>query len=73
MNRLERLFGGGTEARVRYLAGEFQVLSTGDYVRCAVTGARIELQNLRYWNVDLQEAYASPEASLKRIMERQKA
>lgn len=73
MNRLERLFGGGTEARVRYLAGEVQILSAGDYVRCAVTGSRIELQNLKYWNVDLQEAYANPEASMKRFLESQNA
>jgi hypothetical protein len=69
MNRLERLFGGGTEARVRYLAGEFQVLSAGDYVRCAVTGARIELPNLKYWSVDLQEPYATAEISMKRFLE----
>jgi hypothetical protein len=69
MNRLERLFGGGTEARVRYLAGEFQVLSAGDFVRCAVTGARIELANLTYWNVELQEAYATAEVSMKRFLE----
>jgi hypothetical protein len=69
MNRLERLFGGGTEARVRYLAGEFQVLSAGDYVRCAVSGTRIDLQNLKYWSVDLQEAYATPEAYMTRYLE----
>ncbi|MBA4132780.1 MAG: DUF2093 domain-containing protein [Hyphomicrobium sp.] len=69
MNRLERLFGGGTEARIRYLAGEFQVLSAGDYVRCAVSGARIELANLRYWSVERQEAYATPEISMKRYLE----
>jgi hypothetical protein len=69
MNRLERLFGGGTEARVRYLAGEFQVLSAGDYVRCAVTGARIELPNLKYWSVELQEPYATAEISMKRFLE----
>jgi hypothetical protein len=71
MNRLERLFGGGTEARIRYLAGEFQVLSAGDYVRCAVSGARIDLANLRYWSVERQEAYATPEISMKRYLETQ--
>jgi hypothetical protein len=35
-------------------------------VRCAVTGAEIPLEELRYWSVDLQEAYASPEAVLQR-------
>lgn len=69
MNRLERLFGGGTEARVRYQAGEFQVVSQGDYVRCAVTGDRIDLANLRYWSVDLQEPYVSADVSMKRYLE----
>ena len=72
MDRLERLFGGGTEARVRYLAGEFQLLSAGDFVRCAVTGERIELGNLRYWSVELQEPYASPEIAMKRHLETQR-
>jgi hypothetical protein len=71
MNRLERLFGGGTEARVRYHAGEFQVVSQGDYVRCAVTGDRIDLANLRYWSVDLQEPYLSADVSMKRYLETQ--
>ena len=71
MNRLERLFGGGTEARVRYQAGEFQILSPGDFVRCAVTGERIELANLKYWSVDRQEAYVSAEVSMKRFLETQ--
>ncbi|MDX2309310.1 MAG: DUF2093 domain-containing protein [Hyphomicrobium sp.] len=69
MNRLERLFGGG-EARLKYDAGEFQVLTQGDHVRCAVTGERIALANLRYWSVDFQEAYVSPDASLRRHLER---
>jgi hypothetical protein len=69
MNRLERLFGGGSEARVRYLPGEFKVLSPGDYVRCAVTGERIELADLKYWSVELQEPYVSAEVSMKRYLE----
>ena len=68
MNRLERLFGGG-EARLRYDAGEFQILSQGDHVRCAVTGERIPLANLRYWSVERQEAYATPEASMQRHLD----
>lgn len=69
MNCLERLFGGGTEARIRYLAGDIQVVSAGDYVRCAVTGERIELTNLKYWSVELQEPYASADISMKRYLE----
>lgn len=69
MNRFEKLFGTHGEARVRYLDGEFQVLSPGEYVRCAVTGEQIPLQDLRYWSVELQEAYATPAASLQRYRE----
>ena len=39
----------------------------GAYVRCAATGEPIPLEDLRYWNVDLQEAYASPQAKLQRL------
>ncbi|URD60008.1 DUF2093 domain-containing protein [Sphingomonas sp. KRR8] len=56
--------GGGREARIHYLAGTFRVLSDGDHVKCAVTGARIPLDNLRYWSVARQEAYADAAASL---------
>jgi hypothetical protein len=56
--------GGGREARIHYLAGTFRVLSDGDHVRCAVTGARIPLDNLRYWSVARQEAYVDAAASL---------
>jgi len=69
MNRFERLFGTHGEARVRFSDGEFQVLSPGEYVRCAVTGEAIPLQDLRYWSVELQEAYATPDASLQRYRE----
>ncbi len=69
MNNIDRLFGLKGEARVRYGDGEFQVLSPGDFVRCAVTGKVIMLPELRYWSVQLQEAYASSEISLKRYHE----
>jgi hypothetical protein len=69
MNRFEKFFGGRKEAQVRYLAGEFQVLSPGDFVRCAVSGEEIPLTELRYWSVEEQEAYASAELSLKRYLE----
>lgn len=69
MNRFERLFGFRGEARIKYLDGEFQVIAPGDFVRCAVTGEPIALSELRYWSVARQEAYATPEASLKRVLE----
>jgi hypothetical protein len=56
------------EARLRYLDADYQVLVPGSYVTCAVTGRRIPLPELRYWNVDRQEAYADAESSLKREM-----
>ena len=57
--------GGGTPARVHYLPGTFRVLSNGDHVVCAVTGAKIPLQELKYWSVERQEPYVDAEASLK--------
>ena len=56
--------GGGREARVHYLAGTFRILATGDFVRCAETGAAIPLDELLYWSVDRQEAYVDAAASL---------
>jgi hypothetical protein len=72
MNRIEKFFGVRDEAQVRYLDGEFQVVAPGDFVRCAVTGQRINLPDLRYWSVELQEPYASAEISMKRYLEMRK-
>ncbi|MEO6580426.1 MAG: DUF2093 domain-containing protein [Sphingomicrobium sp.] len=58
------LMGRGREARIHYLAGTFRLLSAGDFVRCAVTDAIIPLDELRYWSVERQEAYADAAASL---------
>jgi len=58
--------GAGTPARVHYMAGTFRVLSNGDHVVCAVTGARITLHELKYWSVERQEAYVDAASSLKR-------
>ena len=69
MNRFDKLFGMRGEAQVRYLDGEFQVISPGEFVRCAVTGQKIDLADLRYWNVELQEAYASADISLGRHLD----
>jgi hypothetical protein len=57
---------GHGEAQLQYLDGDFRVVSPGTYVRCAVTDARIPLDELKYWSVDLQEAYALPAAVLQR-------
>lgn len=55
----------GRAARLHYMAGTFRMLSGGDHVLCAVTGAEIPLESLRYWSVARQEAYASAEAAAK--------
>ncbi len=70
MNRFEKLFGLKGEAKVRYLDGEVQVLSPGDYVRCAVTGEMILLPDLRYWSVELQEPYLSAQVATRRYLQR---
>lgn len=57
--------GSGKAARVHYLPGTFRLLSDGDHVICAVTGARIPLLELRYWSVERQEPYADAAASLE--------
>jgi hypothetical protein len=67
MNRFEG--PGAREARIRYLDGDFQVASPGSFVRCAVTGESIPLDELKYWSVERQEAYANAAASLQRELE----
>ena len=53
-------------AKIKYLPNNFQVIQDGDHVVCAISGKKIPLESLTYWNVDLQEAYFSyKEAFLK--------
>jgi len=54
-------------ARLKYLNNSFEIIEAGTYVICSVSGKKIPLDKLNYWNVDLQEAYYSYiEANLKR-------
>ena len=54
-------------AKLKYLPNNFEILEPGDHVICAVSGKKINLDKLNYWNVDLQEPYFSyVEASIKR-------
>ena len=46
-------------AKIKYLPNNFKILENGDYVLCAVSGKKIPLENLNYWNVESQEAYYS--------------
>lgn len=69
MNRLDRDIDG-PPALVDYLDGEICIIRPGAYVLCAITGAKIPLEGLRYWSVDLQEPYANPAVGLKRMQEK---
>jgi hypothetical protein len=69
MNRFEPHFPAGREAKLRFLDGDYQVVVQGDYVRCAVSGQPIRLDELKYWSVARQEPYVSAAASLRREIE----
>ena len=57
-------------AKLKYLPNNFNVIEPGDHVICAISGKKIMLENLTYWNVDKQEAYFSYiEASIIREKE----
>ena len=64
LNRYDHSTSG--EAEVKYLDGDFRVVKPGAFVRCAVTGVAIPLEELKYWSVERQEAYATPEAVARR-------
>ena len=59
------------KAKLLFKHNYFEILEDGDHVLCAVSGKEIKLQNLNYWNVNLQEAYFSP-AEVKFRIEKQK-
>ena len=48
------------KAKVIFKHNFFEIIEDGDHVLCAVSGKKINIQNLNYWNVELQEAYYSP-------------
>ena len=54
-------------AKIKYLPNNFEIIENGDHVICAISGKKIPLDELNYWNVELQEAYFSyVEAAKKR-------
>jgi hypothetical protein len=59
------LMSADRPAKLHYMANGFRVLAHGDHVVCAVTGEKVALEALRYWSIDRQEAYATPEAATK--------
>ncbi len=60
------------KAKLIFKHNYFEVVEDGDYVLCAISGKEIKLQNLNYWNVDLQEAYYSPFEVNERFKKREK-
>jgi hypothetical protein len=57
------------KAKLKYNPNNFEILEEGDHVVCAISGKKINLKQLTYWNVELQEAYFSPEEAQQRYEE----
>ena len=55
------------EAKLKFKAGSFDIIEHGDHVLCSVSGKKILLSDLKYWNVELQEAYYSAEEVAKKF------
>ena len=55
------------KAKLIFKHNSFDVVENGDYVLCAISGKEIKLQELNYWNVELQEAYYSAEEASQRF------
>ena len=53
-------------AKIKYLPNNFQIIEPGDYVECAVSGKKIEIEKLTYWNLELQEPYFSYKEAFKK-------
>ena len=59
----------GNKAKVKFFPNNFEIIEKGDYVICAVSGKNILLNELTYWNVELQEAYFSSKEAQQRYEE----
>ena len=57
------------KAKLKFKPNNFEIIENGDYVVCAVSGKKISLNQLTYWNVELQEAYFSPKEAQQRYEE----
>jgi len=60
------------KAKLIFKPNYFEIIEEGDYVLCAISGKKIKIQNLNYWNVDLQEAYHSPIEANERFKSKEK-
>ena len=56
----------GNKAKLKYNSNNFEILEEGDHVVCAVSGKKIPIGELTYWNIELQEAYFSPKEAQQR-------
>ena len=54
------------KAKLKFNPNNFEIIEEGDFVICAVSGKKISLNQLTYWNVELQEAYFSPKEAQQR-------
>ena len=59
----------GNKAKIKFNPSNFEILEEGEYVACAISGKKIPLNQLTYWNVELQEAYYSPKEVQQRYEE----
>ena len=59
MNFIDPILPPQREAKLKYQDGDFQILREGEFVRCAVSGLPIRIDDVRYWSVDKQEVYRS--------------
>jgi len=59
----------GNKAKLKFSPNNFEIIEEGDYVICSVSGKKISLNQLTYWNVELQEAYFSPKEAQQRYEE----
>ena len=54
-------------AKLKYYPNNYEVIEDGDHVICAISGKKIPLDKLNYWNVELQIPYFSyVEAAIER-------
>ena len=67
MNHMSRHPGGVTEAVLEYRDASFHVKHPGAFVRCAVMDAVILIDDLKYWSIEMQEAYVDARAVMQRF------
>lgn len=69
MNNIDPHFTPEAEAKLEYHSSDYRILKPGKFVRCAVTGEPIPLEDLKYWSAERQEAYSSPQTALKKHLQ----